>query len=70
MEDIIAYAGTLILSIGVISTFIAGKKFRIIKDIIEALNVCLEAVKDGKLTKEEAKQIQKEIKDITDSFKK
>jgi hypothetical protein len=70
MDDIIAYAGTLLLSIGVIATFIAGKKFVLIKDIVEALNVCLKAVADGKLTKAEAKEIQKEIKDIVDFFKK
>ena len=51
MEDIIAYVGTFILSVGVIATFIAGKKYKIVKDIVKTLNTVLEACKDGKLKK-------------------
>ena len=70
MEDIIAYAGSLILGIGVISTFIAGRKFKIIKNIVKTLSDLADAIGDGKLTKAESEKIIKDIKEIVSSFKK
>jgi energy-converting hydrogenase Eha subunit E len=70
MEDIIVYAGGFILSIGAIATFIASKKYKVAKEVIEALNTIFVALGDGKLTKEESLRINKEVKDVISTIKK
>ncbi len=69
MDNIIAYAGTFILSISFVATFIASKKYKVAKEIIEAVNTIVESAADGKITKAESEKIIKEVKEVIASFK-
>lgn len=63
--EIVAYLGTLVMSVGVIATFLkTGKVFKIVVEVVDALNQVLTSIKDGELTKEEVQQIKKDIEDV------
>lgn len=63
--EIIAYVTTLIMGVGVIATFIKSNKwFKIIIEVVDALNQVLVSVKDGELTKEEVLEIKKDIEEV------
>ena len=66
--DYIDVISGFILGLGVLAPFILKFK-KVAKELGEALTEIGEALEDGKLTKEEALEIWKEIKDIISIFK-
>lgn len=69
-SDIISYAVTLILGVGVIATFIKSNKwFKVAVEVVDTLNTILASIKDGDLTKEEVLKIKADIKEVIDLIK-
>lgn len=72
MNQIIAFAGSFIIGIGVVWQIFSKfspkirKALKVTKELTEALDTILDAFEDKKLTKQEVEKIRNEIQDIID----